>query len=460
MIKKCVRLVHRNLEKRMGKQENYKNFFNFLLGFIVWVVNTSIWAGVWMSEYAKIILRPFGYKGNWLVFAVYAIILFLITSFYGGYRIGYYRRDDVMLSGILSMVITNVITYLQTCLVGRALMHVLPFVLMTAMQAALICLWTYLANLAYQKVYPPRRMLLIYGGDNLARKLIQKMSSRSEKYCIDQAVSEDAGYDAIISTLQGFQSAVLCDLSPKIRNRLLKYCYEKNIRTYTTPKISDVLIRGAANINLFDTPLLLNRNVGLSFEQRVIKRAADIFISGTALLVLWPVMLIVACAIWLYDRGPVLYRQERCTINNKVFSLIKFRSMIVNAEKDGKSQPAIDNDPRITPIGKFLRASRLDELPQLWNILKGDMSIVGPRPERIEHVEKYTAEMPEFVFRAKVKAGLTGYAQVVGRYNTSAYDKLKMDLMYIAGYSVVEDFKLMMMTLKILFVKSSTEGFE
>lgn len=444
----------------MGKQENYKNFFKFLLGLIIWVINTAIWAGVWMSEYAKIILRPFGFKGNWLVFVVYAIVLFLITSFYGGYRIGYYRRDDVMLSGILSLVITNIITYLQTCLVGRGLMNGFPFLIMTVIQAGLICLWTFLANMSYMKIYPPRRMLLVYGGDDLARKLVQKMTGRSEKYCIDEAISEDAGYEGILQKLGEFQAVVLCDLSPKLRNRLLKYCYAKDIRAYTTPKISDVLIRGAVNINLFDTPLLLNRNVGLSLEQRAIKRGIDILISGVALLILWPIMLIVSYAIWVYDRGPVLYRQDRCTINNKVFSLIKFRSMITNAEKNGKSQPAIDNDPRITPIGKFLRASRLDELPQLWNILKGDMSIVGPRPERIEHVEKYTAEMPEFEFRTKVKAGLTGYAQVVGRYNTSAYDKLKMDLMYIAGYSLAEDLKLMMMTLKILFVKSSTEGFE
>jgi lipopolysaccharide/colanic/teichoic acid biosynthesis glycosyltransferase len=147
-------------------------------------------------------------------------------------------------------------------------------------------------------------------------------------------------------------------------------------------------------------------------------------------------------------------------MNGKVFSILKFRSMIVDAEKNGAVIPAIDNDPRITKVGKIIRKIRVDELPQIFNIIKGEMSIVGPRPERVEHVEKYKKEIPEFKYREKVKAGLTGVAQVYGKYNTSAYDKLKLDLMYIQNYRILLDIEIIFQTIKILFEKESTEGFK
>ena len=134
--------------------------------------------------------------------------------------------------------------------------------------------------------------------------------------------------------------------------------------------------------------------------------------------------------------------------------------MIVDAERDGHSIPATDNDPRITPVGNIIRKTRIDELPQIFNILSGDMSIVGPRPERVEHVELYSREIPEFAYRMKVKGGLTGYAQVYGKYNTTAYDKLKLDLMYIQNYSLLMDIEIIFRTVQILFVKESTEGFK
>ena len=253
---------------------------------------------------------------------------------------------------------------------------------------------------------------------------------------------------------------MICDLPSHMRNVILKDCYEKGVRTYSTPKISDVIIRSAESLHLFDTPLLLSRNNGLTFEQRVMKRGIDLTLCLLALILLFPVFLITAIAIKLYDGGPVFYVQERCTKDKRIFQIYKFRSMIVNAEKDGHSVPAADRDPRITPVGRIIRGMRIDELPQILNILKGDMSIVGPRPERIEHVELYTKQIPEFGYRMKVKGGLTGYAQVYGKYNTTAYDKLKMDLMYIQNYSLLLDIEIIFKTVKVLFMKESTEGFE
>jgi len=444
----------------MKKTEKYKNLI--LLGFslVIWAALTAIWAYVWMQYYAEIISLPFYRRGNWLVFAVYGLLLLLFNNFYGGYRIGYYKRGDVVYSGVLAMILCNLVAYLQTALIGRGVMYVRPFLLMTLVQVVVIWLWAAIAHTLCIKLFPPRSLLMVYGGGELANSLLLKMLSYPDNYAVKDSIHIEEGLEVVYQRVSECKGVILCDLPSAQRNRLIKFCFEHDIRAYTTPKISDILIRGASEINLFDTPLLFNRNASLNLGQQFLKRLTDLVFSGIALVVALPFIPLIALAIKLHDGGPILFRQERCTIDNKVFKICKFRSMIVDAEKDGKSCPAIDRDPRITPVGRVLRATRMDELPQLWNILKGDMSIVGPRPERVEHVEKYTREVPEFAFRSKVKAGLTGLAQIVGRYNTTPYDKLKLDLMYITNYSLFWDFKLMLMTVKVLFLADSTQGMD
>lgn len=179
---------------------------------------------------------------------------------------------------------------------------------------------------------------------------------------------------------------MLYGIEEQKRNDLIKFCYEKSIRIYVAPEVSDILLRGADRVHSFDTPFFLLRNSGLSFEQRIMKRAMDILISGAMLIVASPFMLLTALAIKLEDHGPALFKQERVTIGGKKFYIYKFRSMIVDAEKNG-AQFSTKNDSRITKVGKFIRATRLDELPQLLNILKGELSIVGPRPERQTYIE-------------------------------------------------------------------------
>ena len=254
-----------------------------------------------------------------------------------------------------------------------------------------------------------------------------------------------------------YNAVVLCDLPAEARNMIMKYCYQMSVRTYVTPKISDILFRSADDIHLFDTPLLLSRNQGPDIVQVFLKRAFDIIASILGIILASPFMLIIAICIKLYDRGPVLYKQARLTKDEREFMIYKFRSMRVDSEKDG-ARLAAKGDQRVTPIGKVIRNIHFDELPQLFNILKGDMSLVGPRPERKVIADQYTERIPEFPFRCKVKAGLTGYAQVYGKYNTTPYDKLKLDLTYIENYSLWLDLKIILLTFKILFQKESTEG--
>lgn len=442
----------------MQKQEQFKNMLRFLFNFLILSIQVSVWAFFWMTEYANSILRPFGYKGNWLFFVVYGIISFFFTSLYGGYRIGSLRRADIVLSGWISIIFTNSVIYLQTCLVGRAIMAAHPFLWMTAADFLLFLLWSAFANNIYARIFPPHKMLIIHGGGGQSLQLIDKMAARSEKYLIQEAIGTDVGKTILSGKIAEYAAVVLCDLSAEDRNYYIKLCFEKDVRVYTTPKISDILLRSAENITLFDTPLLLNRNYGLSLEQKFLKRTIDIVLAVIMLTVAMPFMLFTAIAVKLQDGGPVLYRQERLTLHGKSFTLYKFRSMVVDAEKQHGMQLSTQNDSRITKVGEFIRRTRLDELPQLWNVIIGDMSLVGPRPERPEFVKEHIRTMPEFSYRLKIRAGLTGYAQVVGKYNTTTYDKLKMDLEYLTSYSLLLDFKILFLTLKVLFQRESTEG--
>ena len=227
---------------------------------------------------------------------------------------------------------------------------------------------------------------------------------------------------------------------------------------YVIPKLSDILIKYSDDLFVLDVPIYYSSNFALSLESRFFKRLVDIAISLVVIVVFLPIWLIFALLIKLEDGGPVFYLQERVTIDFKNFNIIKFRSMKQNSDKS--VIPTSEDDDRITRIGKVIRKLHIDEVPQFINVLCGDMSVVGPRPERIEHVNLYIKEIPEFAYRYKVKAGITGLAQIYGKYNTSAIDKLKLDLIYIKKYSLMFDFELMFRTIKVLFMKDNTEGFD
>ncbi|MFR0880276.1 MAG: sugar transferase [Oscillospiraceae bacterium] len=433
----------------MRNNEQYKRIISFFSSLILVVALAGNFIYIWYEYYSDAIVLPFYRRGNWVVILIYMILTMLFFKAYGGLKMGYLKRSDMLYSQAISIVAVNIITYLQISVIGRHLMSIYPIFIMTAVDLIIIALWITVNNKLYLHLYPPRKLIIIYGSRN-AETLTNKMSMREDKYMICESINIHENIEKIKKEILKFEGVIICDISGQIRNDIIKYCFDNSIRAYISPKISDIIIRGGEEITLFDTPLLLCRNGGLSLEQRIIKRIFDIVVSAVGVVALSPIMLLIALAIKIDDGGKIFYKQKRLTIDAREFYVYKFRSMIADAEKDGVPRLATDKDSRVTRVGKFLRKCRLDELPQLINILKGDMSVVGPRPERPELTEKYEREMPEFKFRLKVKAGLTGYAQVTGVYDTTPYDKLKMDLMYIEKYSFVMDLRIVLMTIKTM----------
>ena len=314
-----------------------------------------------------------------------------------------------------------------------------------------------IATYIYRGLFPPLDVLLVYDG-RTKDLFVSKVKTRRHQFSITMSMKSTEELAQIYQEIDRHDAVMMWDVPTVVRNKIFKYCYERSVEIYVMPKIMDIILRGSQTIHFFDTPLLLTKSSPMEAEQIVLKRAFDIIFSLFLLVLLSPFMLLTALLIKCYDGGSVLYKQIRCTQGGKEFCMYKFRSMIVEAERDGVARLATKNDDRITPVGRVIRKIRVDELPQLFNVLSGAMSFVGPRPERPELIQKYTEAMPEFTYRTKVKAGLTGYAQIYGKYNSLPYDKLKLDLYYIENFSIWLDLKLIIQTLKILFTLESTEG--
>ena len=442
----------------MKTQERYKRLVKLLFSLVLTGLITAIYAFVWTYYCNERMLQAaFFRRGNWMMICLYGVLLVFFMKTYGGYKVGYLKKGNLIYSQILSVVFLNTFTYFQIAVLDKRFYSPTVLVLMTLADAAAIVIWTMIYEQIYIWMYPPRRMLMVYG-DRSDYHLMEKMNAREDKYEIKDMMSYRQGFEQFKDRVKGFDGVIVGDMPSHDRNLILKYCFEHGIRTYAVPKVSDILLRSSDELTLFDSPLLLSRNGGLSIEQEFMKRTMDVVLSFAAAVITLPFFAVIGAAIKLTDGGPVFYKQVRLTKDRKEFEIYKFRTMIQNAEAESGARLASEKDPRILPVGRFLRATRLDELPQIYNILKGDMSIVGPRPERPELAAEIEVEIPEFRYRLKVKAGLTGYAQVYGKYNTTSYDKLKLDLTYIRNYSILLDLKLIIMTPKIMFMKESTEG--
>jgi len=441
----------------MNRKEQYKRILKFGSAAVILLIEVGLYWLLWQLYLNNIIEERFWRRGIWLLSTLYGVLLVFFLQTYGGLKIGYLKRGNIIYSHILSLFIVNTIGYFILALIDKRFHSPVSFILLTVVDGIIVCIWVFLFQWIYGVLFPPRRLLVVYGVRPVF-SIMEKIGARDDKYVIGGSISIDEGIDKIMAKAKEFEGIVVGDVPSHDRNLILKKCYDSSIRVYMIPKISDILVRSSTNLNLFDTPILLSKNEGLQIDQMAVKRFIDIVVSLIGIILTSPLFVMFGAAIHLADRGPIFYTQTRLTIDGKLFKIYKFRTMRVDAEKDGVARLAGEGDNRITDVGKILRATRLDELPQLFNIIKGEMSLVGPRPERPEIAAEYMEDLPEFAMRLKMKAGLTGYAQVHGKYNTTPYDKLKLDLHYIRNYSLWMDLILIVLTPKVLFMKESTEG--
>ncbi len=413
-----------------------------------------------LFRYGKIVIEDYGYRYNYYAAVLYGAFVIFFSRAYNAYLIGYTKTRTLVLAQFLSQIISIILLYLSVSIAWRQFLNPFVFLPMQCILLLIDVIWSYFGNKLFYKLNGKHKTLLLYR-NAVDRGRLGSISGKpiERVYEITNELQFNGSFEEIQDKLKGYDAIFVAGLNSSCRNGILKYCKEKSIQGFFLPHIGDTIMQDAEHVRAFDSPVLSVSRKELSPEFAFVKRVFDIVSSGVSLILLSPLILITSLAIKLSDGGPVFYRQTRLTRDGAKFEILKFRSMRVDAEKDGVARLSQgDNDDRVTPIGKIVRRYRLDEIPQLWNIFKGDMSVVGPRPEKPEIAEIYYEKMPEFKLRLQVKAGLTGYAQIYGRYNTAPYEKLEFDLMYINNMCILVDLQLCFATLMTLFKKESTEG--
>lgn len=400
----------------------------------------------------------FGTETLLMVGILFCIVYFFFAKMYDAHKIGLYRLQELAFSQMLAYGISDGVLFIAAFFWFHNFqrIRIRLFLLGFVLQLLLILINTFLFNRLYAHFDEPRKIMILYGSEDYKRLLV-KIQEKNRRYQVLACMDELENLSAIFETLTKCKDIYLCDVRDEVKDRVILFCNAHQKDIHISMDIGDLLILGDEVSHSFDTPFLRNKKTPVAWYYPFLKRLSDIVISMTAILLLSPIMIITALSIKLYDRGPVFYKQTRLTKDGRCFEIIKFRSMKMDAEKNG-AQLSTVHDDRITPVGKIIRKLRIDELPQLFNILKNDMAVVGPRPERPEIAAQYEQDIPEFHLRLQVKAGLTGYAQVYGKYNTTPLDKLKLDLIYIAQRSVLFDLRILFYTIKIIFIPESTEG--
>ena len=395
--------------------------------------------------------------------STYAIMLVLLTAIYGKFDVGHRKYKQVTFSIAITHILTDLITYLELSIMKTNEANNTTFRLenfgilfaVFAIQIVIIALMSSVGEKFYFWVNEKEKCLIITTEHEDSKRVAVALNDFAKRYEVNEIVSADD--ENLESKMLLADSIVLYEVPVESRTKIIDFCYQNLKSIYFNPHIADILEQNSRPVIIDDITFFTTRFHMITFEERIIKKLIDVFVSAVGLIILSPVIAITAICIKRNDGGKVFFKQKRATVHGRVFEIYKFRTMKENV--DNYSSTA--DDDRITKVGKILRKYRIDEIPQLFNILKGDMSLVGPRPEMLENVEDYTKELPEFRYRLRMKAGLTGYAQIYGKYNTSSKDKLMLDLMYIENYSILKDIQLLFQTVLVLFkAETSTEGFE
>ena len=443
----------------MGKMQIQRKNITATARFLTEAWNIGVFGTVWIMFYNK-----YAFRSNWLFGEILTLLLFFIIynslcNLYKAFRIASSSIGETVFSQMIAFGLADVILYAECCLIYNRYINILPGMVSAIVQIIGTSVIITAAKRYFMNHILPRKTILLFGEKVQILEAEAFRDRILKKYAhLFSIIYMDCESKDITKHMKECETVILYEVSTDTRSKMLKTCLREQKNIYLTPNVEDIILQGCSVKHLLDTPLLKYDYIYQRVHYCFTKRTFDIVLSLVMIVLTFPLMLLTAAAIKLEDSGPVFYFQKRCSRNGKVFQIIKFRSMIPDAEKKGVI-PCKENDDRVTKVGKFIRAVRIDELPQLFNILRGDMSFVGPRPERVEHVEQYMQEVPGFGYRMKVKGGLTGYAQIFGKYNTSAYDKLRLDMMYIENQSLILDLKIIMLTIRTIFQPESTEGF-
>lgn len=393
--------------------------------------------------------------------ATYIIFSYMFSNIYGRYDIGKRKSRPIIYSVVLASIFTDILSMLMLSIMNtnpknnQTFRLEQPWLLIpiVVIQILIIVIFVYGGNSLYFKIYDPEDCLIITSSQRSLNEIIRGV----KKYKLQYNIQKIADYRDIRlkEYICQHDTIFIYDVPIKERTEIVEFCYQNMKNVFFNPDMHDVIEINSKHVILDDVSMLGNYSKGLTLEQRFIKRISDVIMALVALILTSPILLIAAILIRLEDGGKVIFKQNRATRNGKIFSVYKLRTMKENVD----NYSVVENDDRVTRVGKVLRKYRIDEIPQFINVLKGDMSVVGPRPEMLSNIFNYTSVFPEFEYRLRVKAGITGHAQIAGKYNTSPKDKLILDLMYIEEYSIWLDVKLIFQTLIVLFKKDSTEAF-
>jgi exopolysaccharide biosynthesis polyprenyl glycosylphosphotransferase len=431
------------------------NFILFLLKAMLFFIVLAAFIIGQRIFYAETL---FFFWGDIVVLMLYIGSLYLISRIYNGFNFGNAGLQEIILSWVLCLLFTNAFQFL---ILSVRYGDLLPFGGILAILGAQIILvipMSILIYFLYYRLNPAHKAVVIYGSKEKLDEFCSTITMQRRKFRVDHIISQDVDTKALLHYVDDSQSVFFLDVDEKTLDWLLEYCYLHNKHTYVQPTFLNILFNTAGTLWFSNTPIFSLKNPEPDMGTLFIKRFMDITISLIALILLSWLMLAIWLAVRLYDKHPAIYKQIRVTRGGRWFTIYKFRSMRPDSEDDGVPRLTAKDDERITPIGRIIRRTRIDELPQLINVLTGAMSIVGPRPERPEIASQYEEIYPKFAFRTRVKAGITGFAQIYGRYNTEPEEKLFLDIMYIETFSILKDITLILQTIRVLFQGTSTEG--
>ena len=392
------------------------------------------------------------------VFPLLLVLTGLLLNINGLYSLSTKRFAEILLSLVVTNFCTLILIFSLSFFIHELSYSRAVLVLTILLQFGFLSVWRYFSWRVERHIYAVRDVLLI-GSEEECIHVYKRLSLQHHLNMKLKYVCTDMQNSLWKDSAASVDVIIMC---PGMRHRhkvqVINFCYQHGKRPLLIPNTFEIFCSGAELDKIDDIPVFRPPDLRPTLERRTLKRALDLSVAAFSFVCALPLMLVVALAIKISDRGSIFYSQVRTGRDGKEFRVYKFRTMRVDAEKYSGPMLAQENDPRITKLGRFLRAVRLDELPQIWNVLIGDMSIVGPRPERPFFVEQYINEIPEYAYRHNVKPGITGLAQVYGKYNTTAFDKLVYDLMYIQRCNILTDLTIIIQTVRVLFTKSATDG--